>query len=746
MDGMARTGAEKRKRVRWRIRVGGTVQGVGFRPFVYRLAYSFGLEGWVRNTSEGALIEAQGDETALESFIRALRENAPPAASVRDTEIEVLEHEELEGFRILESPAGDEVRTTVPPDIATCAECLDDIGDPENRRFGYPFTNCTNCGPRFTIINKIPYDRISTTMSFFEMCPDCRREYEDPADRRFHAQPNACPVCGPRLSLDVSEAARILREGGILAVKGLGGYHLACDARNDEAVRTLRRRKGRSDKPFALMCADPEEARLICEIDAVSEGLLLSPESPIVLMPARKNSGISASVAPGTGTLGVMLPYTPLHHLLMRDGPRLLVMTSGNVSEEPIVFKDGEVEERLNGIPDHVLSHDRPIHIACDDSVMRVVGGVPGVVRRARGFVPRPIYMEMEMPEILACGGDLKSAFCVTKGYSAYVSQHLGDLENARTLDHYGKVVGDFCKFFEIEPKIVAYDMHPDYFSTQFARSFEAERKIAVQHHHAHISSCMAENGIFEPVIGVAFDGTGYGDDGTIWGGEFLIVDMTCYKRAAHLSPVPLPGGDAAVRRPGRMALSYLRSAGLDCAVPGVTPEEADTVVLQMERGLNAPLTSSAGRLFDAVSALLGICTEVTYEGQAAIELEAAGTYTDRSYGFRIAGSPPEIDVSGMIAQIVEDRARGVSMGEIAGAFHNTAAEIIAETCRVLREETGISEAALSGGVFQNALLTERAVSLLEESGFKVYRHRLVPCNDGGISLGQAVSAAVRCK
>ncbi len=750
---------------RSRITVQGTVQGVGFRPFVYQRAHKCNLTGWVCNTSDGVLIEIEGKKPDILRFLDSFPSDIPPLAAIYDLQVEPVEPLGEEIFVIKHSVGLSEVRTTIPPDIATCPDCMADISTPGNRRFGYPFTNCTNCGPRFTIIKGVPYDRPNTTMSMFPMCPECEAEYTDPMDRRFHAQPNACPVCGPHLMLDgdiepgdseiISQAVSMLEQGDILAIKGLGGYHLACDARNTDAVRKLRQRKGRGGKPFALMCRDMDEVRRICEVDTTSETLLHSPERPIVLMPARTDSGISPFVASGITHLGIMLPYTPLHHILMSKAPATLVMTSGNLSEEPIVHIDSEVKDRLHHIADHILSNNRPIHLPCDDSVARTFRGLPMVLRRARGYVPRPIEMHKTMPQILACGGDLKSTFCVTKDKLALVSQHLGDLENVATMEHYKRAVDHFCSFFDVRPEIVAHDMHPGYHSTDYALSLGAPHTIAVQHHHAHIASCMAENRLNGPVLGVAFDGTGYGVDGNIWGSEFLQADYTDFRRYAHLAYVNLPGGDAAVRKPGRMALAYLLhtfgtvdQAMLHKLLPDVSDDEAYAVKTQIDRRINAPLTSSMGRLFDAVSALLGVCTEVTYEGQAAIELEIlANGHSDEIYAYRIdenAFGELEIDVRPMIAQIVDQIVAKRSVGEIAGAFHSTIADIVARICIMNRESTSQNAVALSGGVFQNLLLLEKTIRNLERSGFEVYRHSMIPANDGGISIGQAAIAAGR--
>jgi len=747
---------------RWRISVSGIVQGVGFRPFVYRLARRLKLSGWVCNTSEGALVEVEGNESDLELFSQSLRKECPEIANIRDIEIEQLAPVGYSGFRIEHSSQTAETQIVVPADVATCEACLAEIFDKSNRRYKYAFTNCTNCGPRFSIIRQVPYDRQNTTMQFFEMCSDCKAEYENPSDRRFHAQPNACRKCGPHLTLDgqimgdievIKTAAQLLRQGEILAIKGLGGYHLACDARNTEAVKRLRRRKGRAQKPFALMCADLPIVHRICQVDRISEKVLLSSERPIVLMPSRSQKDVSPEVAPGINTLGVMLPYTPLHHLLMAESPPILVMTSGNLSEEPIAYDDEEALCRLGHIADSFLAHDRPIHVACDDSVVRVYQGIPMVLRRARGYVPQPLELRVDTPNVLACGGDLKNTFCLTKGRLALVSHHLGDLDNVSTLERYRDVVDHFCRFLDVQPVIIAHDLHPDYRSSWFARSFDGLKQIGVQHHHAHVVSCMAENGVNSRVIGVAFDGTGYGLDGCIWGGEFMTADFSGFKRVAHLSYVPIPGGEASIHRPGRMALAYLWQAfgseGANMALEimdSLSEEEADITRIQIERGINCPPTSSMGRLFDAVAALLNLCSDVTYEGQAAMLLESiAEGPVDMVYPYSVEVSQLgslQIDVRPTIRAIVRDLKQGHEFGRISSCFHSTVADMIVCVCQRIRGETGLNRVALSGGVFQNALLLAMAVDRLGKNGFEVLRHMKFPCNDGGISLGQALVAA----
>jgi len=756
-------------RVRNRLKVTGIVQGVGFRPFVYQLASRCRLSGWVSNTSEGVVIEAEGEEEALQVFLRALREEAPRLARVADVEVEAREPEGTDGFVIRESAAQDRRLALIPADVAMCDPCSVDVSDPSNRRFGYPFTNCTDCGPRFTIIRDIPYDRPKTTMAAFEMCPECEREYHDPADRRFHAQPNACPACGPKVWLEgghgswgmghgteegeeaLGTAARLLSEGGIVAIKGLGGFHLACDARNAEAVRELRRRKGRSRKPLALMVRNIEEARRLCRISPKEETILLSYERPIVLLEAKERTGIAPDVAPGNRYLGLMLPYTPLHYLLFQTSPPALVMTSGNLSEEPISHRNEEARAKLAHIADAFLMHDRDIHVACDDSVVRPVLGEPMPIRRARGFVPGPIDLGIEAPPILACGAEQKNTFCLTVGRWAVPSQHIGDLDSAETLDYYSRAIDHLTKLFAINPAVAAHDMHPDYLATRYALSLEQPRKVAVQHHHAHVASCMAENGLSGPVIGVAFDGTGYGTDGAIWGGEFLVADLASFERAAHLRYVPMPGGAAAIERPTRMALAHLLDAFEDEAddlaqkLLGFSKAELAVLVRQIERRINSPMTSSMGRLFDSASALLGICQETTFEGEPAIELEMRADPAEvASYGFEVTpeGGYSIIDTRPLIRGLVGDVLAGVPESAASARFHNTVVEIVAEVCRRIREERGLGDVVLTGGCFQNVRLIESAIQRLEGLGFAVYRHRVVPPNDGGISLGQAAVAA----
>ncbi len=763
-----------------RIHITGVVQGVGFRPFVYNLAARLGLSGWVLNSSAGVEIEAVGSAAVLDDFVERLRSEAPPLARIEQvivTDISVSEVAVPDPgvFVIRRSEAKPGEFQPISPDICICEDCLRELFDPDDRRYRYPFINCTNCGPRFTIIQDIPYDRPKTTMAPFKMCPDCQAEYDDPTKRRFHAQPNACSVCGPRVWLvrgskykvlspgdvghwtsdEAIKATRtLLATGAIVAIKGLGGFHLACDATNDEAVALLRERKGRVDKPFAIMSFDLEMVERYCEVSDEERELLTSHERPIVLLHRRPDSSISPLVAPANNYLGVMLPYTPLHYLLLEPAdefPIALVMTSGNYSEEPIATDNDEALERLGSLADAFLLHNREIHARCDDSVTRIFSGAELPVRRSRGYAPYPVHLPFSVQQVLAVGAELKNTFCLTRDRYAFLSQHIGDMENYETLRFFEQMVEQLIRTFRVQPEIIAHDMHPVYLSTRYAREQSAIRnsQFAIQHHHAHIAACMAENGLTgeRPVIGVAFDGTGYGTDRAIWGGEFLIADYASSRRVAHLKYVPLPGGDAAIRRPYRIALAHLWAAGVgweDDLPPVVAAPAAERAVLvqQLERGLNTVPTSSIGRLFDAVSALAGVCQEINYEAQAAIELEMlVKDGVGEAYPF---DSEDEIDPAPCIHAVVADVRGGLPAGVIAARFHNGLALMIRDVCLRLREETGLNEVALSGGVFQNVTLLAKALPLLQEAGFTVYTHRLVPPNDACISLGQAVVAGVR--
>ena len=764
--------------VRTSIRVEGVVQGVGFRPFVYSLATRLGLAGWVGNDVDGVFAEVEGPAEHIRDFLAALQRDAPPLARVERVSAQPMTPDGRPGFAIVASDTAGARRALVSADSATCTDCLRELADPADRRFGYPFINCTNCGPRFSIIRDVPYDRPLTTMAGFAMCAACEAEYHDPANRRFHAQPVCCPACGPRLSLLAADgtglsgpqstpeaalagAVAALAGGEVLAVKGLGGYHLAVDAASEKAAALLRARKHREDKPFAVMVAGLPGARALCEVDDLAAGLLASPRRPIVLLPRRAGATgaptLAAAVAPGNRQLGVMLPYTPLHHLLLRDFGRPMVLTSGNVSDEPIAYQDEDALARLGGIADVFLTHDRPIHIRTDDSVVRPFRGREAVLRRSRGYVPEPLAVAGHFGRpVLACGAELKNTFCLGRGDRAFLSHHVGDLENYETLRSFTEGIAHFRRLFDVTPQIVAHDLHPEYLSTKYALEQDDCALAGVQHHHAHIASCLADNGETGPVIGVAFDGTGYGTDGTIWGGEFLLADLADAERAGHLAGVPMPGGTAAIRQPWRMAAAYL-----DAAFPGGLPGGLDVTALDVaarnsgawpdvltlaRRGVNAPVTSSAGRLFDAVAALLGIRDTINYEGQAAVELEQL-TATSRHdpYPAAITGGQP-VTVAGcdLVRAAAEDLLAGVPREVIGARFHHGVAAMIGEVCGLLRDRSGLATVALSGGVFQNLLLLGTVVDLLEGRGFRVLTHSRVPPNDGGISLGQAVVAAAR--
>jgi len=766
-------------KVRASVQTEGIVQGVGFRPFIYDLARRHELTGWVLNDEQGVQIEVEGEADGVASFISELSV-PPPLAVVERTTINYVPPVGSTAFQIRESVAGDERFALVSPDMATCDDCQRELFDPKDRRFRYPFINCTNCGPRFTIIEDIPYDRAKTTMAPFEMCPDCSREYHDPEDRRFHAQPNACEVCGPHLQLldssgrevpssdpgldpgsdPIAKTLALLKGGKIVAIKGLGGFHLACDAAHEEAVALLRGRKYREDKPFALMCRDIEVIEGICVLDDASRELLVSKERPIVILPRREDTVVARSVAPGQGTLGVMLPYAPLHYLLLSDGAdglTCLVMTSGNVSDEPIAYKDAEAVTRLGVIADFFLVHDREIHTRCDDSVVKPFRGKATFLRRARGFVPFPIRLQLRLQKrsrsVLACGAELKNTFCLTKGNYAFVSHHIGDLENFETMRSFEEGITLLQCLFQIEPEAVVHDLHPDYLSTRYALAYAEERgvpKIGVQHHFAHALSCMAEHGLEGPALAVVMDGTGYGEDGTVWGGEFLRVTVDGYTRLGHLRTIPLPGGDKAAREPWRMAATYLErifGSVEKCDIPfvhGLDLARWSLLREAMLKGINSPLCSSTGRLFDAVSALLGVRELVHYEGQAAIELEQMADSGEKGeYPLEITEEEGifVLNPDPVITAIVEAIKKGEAPGAISACFHNSMARGIVQMALQMKEKTGLSEIILSGGVFQNHLLMGKVYDLLEVEDFMVYIHHKVPPNDGGIALGQAYHA-----
>lgn len=784
--------------VRQRLTVTGVVQGVGFRPFVYGLARRHGLAGFVGNDSGGVFIEVEGTVTAVTHFHHDLIHQPPPLAHIEQVTVDWLPAQGNHDFVIVHSQAQATANTLISPDICLCDDCLRELFDPANRRYRYPFINCTNCGPRFTIIQEIPYDRPFTTMAAFTMCPACQAEYDDPLDRRFHAQPNACPVCGPQVWLEIGnrlsvngnrtsdfglrgdtavrQAQALLAAGQVVAVKGLGGFHLACDAANDDALAMLRERKGRVDKPFAVMAWDVDAARQFAYVSDEEAALLTSKERPILLLHQKENSPLSPLIAPGNKTIGVMLPYTPLHYLLLDTPSPILrqaqdrlsnlkspvfVMTSANYSDEPIVKDNDEARERLAALADAFLMHNREIHGRCDDSVIRVIGHVPPPtahcspptahllpLRRSRGYAPFPVKLPHAVPPTLAVGGELKSTFCLAKGEYGYMSQHIGDMENLETVRAFETAVTHFRHIFRADPERLVCDMHPGYLSTQWAQEQAAQAGlplVAVQHHHAHIASVMAEHRLDgrTPVIGFSFDGTGYGTDGAVWGGELLLADYTGFERAAHLKYVPLAGGDAAVKRPYRLALAHLWAAGLewDEALPCVAacpPQEQRILRQQLEQGINSVPTSSMGRLFDAAAALLGIRQVVTYEGQAAMELETAvAPDVTEHYAFALAGA--QIDAAPVLAAMAAELMAGVETAVIAARFHNSVANLIVRLSLQMRAQHGLNQVALSGGVFQNVRLLGTAVTQLQQHGFMVLTHRLAPPNDGGLALGQVM-------
>jgi hydrogenase maturation protein HypF len=759
-------------RVRSRVRVEGIVQGVGFRPFVHALAGRHGLTGFVGNDTDGVFAEVEGHPTAIDAFLAALTTEAPPLAVVERVRAEPIAPNGDAAFRIVESPRGGDRRTLISPDTATCEDCLRELFDPGDRRFRYPFLNCTNCGPRFTIVRDVPYDRPFTTMAAFDMCAACAREYGDPSDRRFHAQPTCCRACGPSLRLTagasgsgapvavgdgaLAGAVEMLDGGATVAIKGLGGYHLAADAASEEAVAALRGRKRREDKAFAILVPNLGAARELCEVDADEERILTDTRRPIVLLARRSGptATVARSVAPRNRFLGVMLPYTPLHHLLAHDVGRALVLTSGNVSDEPIAYRDEDAFGRLAGIADAFLWHDRPIHIRTDDSVVRVVASRERPIRRSRGYVPRPVELPWALPRpLLACGAELKNTFAVAKGRRAFVSHHIGDLDDLETLRSFTRGIEHFGRIFDVAPEVVAHDLHPEYLSTRYALGMEGVRRTGVQHHHAHVASCLVDNAEEGPAIGVAFDGTGYGSDGTIWGGEFLVADLVGYQRVAHLEPVALPGGEAAIREPWRMAAAYLdgaygEDAPGDLAVIERNRERWYGVVAALRGGLNSPPTSSAGRLFDAAAAILGVRDTIHYEGQAAIELEQlADPGAGGAYAVRLTDGADGILVvrgTDLIRSVVEDLRARIPLPVIAARFHAGLSDAIVAVVTTIADRSAVDTVALSGGVFQNLLLETRTVAALSAKGLRVLTHGRVPPNDGGISLGQVAVAGAR--
>lgn len=752
--------------VRRHIEVSGIVQGVGFRPHVYRLARERKLAGEISNTPSGVTIEVQGPREKIDDFVVSLRQEAPPLAKITGLAIADLPCNGDREFRIVASRRGEAVHTLISPDVAVCDDCLREMLDPQDRRYRYPFINCTNCGPRFTIVHDIPYDRPHTSMAAFPMCPACRAEYEDPLNRRFHAQPNACWDCGPRLQLwnregqsisvrnPLAGAITAIREGRIVAIKGLGGFHLVADASDAKAVALLRERKGRVEKPFAVMVPEVASARRFCEVTKEEEAALVSVQRPIVLLRRTVPSAIAGDVAPHNRDLGIFLPYTPLHHLLFAEGEfDSLVMTSGNLSEEPIAIGNDEAFTRLNELADLFLVHNRDILLRCDDSVVRVLSGKTRQMRRSRGYVPVPVFLNNELPPILAVGGELKNTICISNAKHAFLSQHIGDLENVESYKFFQDAIAHLEKVLEIQPKILAYDLHPGYFSTQWASQQRGLRTVGVQHHHAHIASCMAENHVQGRVIGFALDGTGYGTDGHIWGGEVLVAGYDSFERMAHLEYVALPGGDAAIREPWRMAVSYLAHHFgrnfLNWQIPFVAQldiRKAELLLRMIQKDVNSPLTSSCGRLFDAVSALAGVRQQVNYEAQAAIELEMAisGPLNQPPYPLDLTceGYGWIISTRRMFEAIVRDIENGTPASVISRRFHDGLIEVLVRVANLIRQRTWLEQVCLSGGTFNNSYLLEHLSSRLRAERFQVFTHSEVPAGDGGLCLGQAVVAA----
>jgi hydrogenase maturation protein HypF len=748
-----------------KIEIKGIVQGVGFRPFIYSLANQYQLKGWVKNTSKGVIIEVDGKAGAIDAFLQHILSSPPPLAHIDTITSSKISPNGYTTFQIIESEAIPGEFVPISPDMAICNDCRRELFDPTNPRYRYPFINCTNCGARFTIIKDIPYDRPATTMAAFPMCSYCKEEYENPVNRRFHAQPVACPTCGPHIWLEIDkkeiaaheaalqQARQMLRDGKILAIKGLGGFHLACDARNGKAVQILRERKRRTDKPFAVMVFDSATAARYCKLSASELTLLESKEKPIVLASKVPQNGISALVAPGNNRIGMMLPYTPLHLLLLEpkaDFPDVLVMTSGNISEEPIAYTNDEALTRLEDIADGFLLHDREIHMRIDDSVLSDFRGQPYFARRARGFAPQPIPLPITAPMLLATGAELKNTFCLSKDRYAFLSHHIGDLENAETLQSFEEAVAHYENIFRVKPAAIACDLHPDYLATRYAAARACREELPlfeIQHHHAHLAACLADNqwNMDEPVIGAIFDGTGFGTDGAIWGGEFLLGNYSGFERKFHLAYVPQPGGDTATRIPARMALAHLWSAGIpweDDLAPlqFLNSEEKSILHKQLEQSINAPLTSSMGRLFDASAALIGIRQAVNYEAQAAIEMEAYCLEDENgTYPFSI--NADTIDPAPLWAALLRDLHSGVSQEHMAARFHTAVTDLVLSVAERLRQESAVNTVVLSGGVWQNKVLLTYSITRLENAGFKVLWHRNIPTNDGGIALGQVMIA-----
>lgn len=761
----------KNKLIRKHIIINGTVQGVGFRPFVYNTAVANNLSGYVVNYSGGVQIDVEGVEEDINKFLRIILDNPPPLAKISEYFVENKPPAGYNTFSIRESLNQEGTKVFISPDIGVCDDCLREMADPANRRYLYPFINCTNCGPRFTITSALPYDRDNTTMNCFKMCSSCEHEYHDSANRRFHAQPISCHDCGPELTLldskgkkvfcksEIHKTAELVSMGKIVAIKGLGGYHIVCDAKNINALKELRKRKHRDGKPFALMARDLDTVNKYCLVTDKEKELLNSIRKPIVILKRKKDINLPLEeISMDTNTLGIMLPYTPLNHLLfMGNELELLVFTSGNISGEPIFYKDYDAVTGLGKIADYFLINNREIHLRTDDSVTSVFNEKEYIIRRSRGYVPSPIILNKNIfkseEKILATGGELKNTFCLLSGNNAFLSHHIGDLESLETLTSFEQGIEHFKNILSIEPQIVAFDMHPEYMSSKYASKSSISKKVSIQHHHAHIASCMAENSLSGRVIGIAFDGTGYGEDGNIWGGEFLVCDLVQFSREAHFEYVPMPGGKASIEEPWKMALSYLIHSLEDSYYKTdfysrLDQEKSEIVNMQIKKRVNTPMTSSSGRLFDAVSSLCGLCDIAQYEAQGAIRLEkVADTSSGRLYPYsinEIQGKPYTISFKGLVEAIVSDLSANRPVSEVSGAFHCTISAVCLDICKKLRKEYNINDVVLSGGVFQNRLLLRLIVNSLKSNSFNVYTHSLVPANDGGLSLGQAVIAAAK--
>ncbi len=746
-----------------RVEINGIVQGVGFRPFTYQLASQHKIKGNVANTSSGVSIHIEGTKKNVESFCRDLSEKNPPIAHITDISFYDERLNKYRDFKILDSKELSVMNTLISPDVSVCDDCLHELFDPQDRRFKYPFINCTNCGPRYTIIDDIPYDRPKTSMKHFGMCPACQAEYEDPVNRRFHAQPNACKECGPHVSLfdntgkkistsnPIEKTATLLKKGYIVAIKGLGGFHLAADTGNDSAIVSLRKRKQREEKPFAIMSYDVDCIREYAHIEPEEEKLLTSHQRPIVLLKKKGPNAISHAVAPRNRYFGTMLPYTPLHYLLLSHDFTALAMTSGNLSEEPIAIDNDDAFNRLSHIADYFLTHNRDIYLRSDDSIVRRTAHASRLIRRSRGYIPIPVPLDKMVPSILACGAEIKNTVCLTKKNQAFLSQHIGDLENLASYDFFKLTIRHMKKILDINPQIITFDLHPDYLSTRYALEQQDIQKIKVQHHHAHIASAMTENMLDDPVIGLAFDGTGFGTDGAIWGGEVLVAEFKTFSRVAHFAYVPMPGSAAAIKEPWRMAISYLYEAfgdgfwEIDLPLLRETDHGKLKIIGKMiKKKINAPLTSSLGRLFDGVAAIIGIRNNNVFEGQAAMELEMLAEENIKAiYDYDWLNKDMYyIPTEPIIRGIVKDLARGIAPSIISGKFHQTLIHLFADLCDVIRKETGLKRVVLSGGVFQNALLLSGLITALEQKHFQVFTHAIVPTNDGGICLGQVMVAA----